>query len=94
MLVAQWLLAWPTYCCCYCCTRVTWQEAIVAAVLYDAAHEAAAFIVRLCTSKCISQEVATLHQLDMLLHDASALSVAVLQLPVLSLQEKQHNSDC
>jgi len=83
------------YTCSNFRTQVIWQDATVAAVLCDAAHEATAFVVCLCTSKCTSRVVATLHRPDMLLSDASAaLSVAVLQLPVLSPQEKQHNSDC
>ncbi len=44
----------------------------IAAVLCAAVHEATAFVVCLCTSKCMSQEIAALHQLDRLWCDASA----------------------
>ncbi len=94
--LASHLLGLTPLCCSHACLHFCFAPlANITAVLCDAVHEATAFVVCLCTIKCVIQEVATLHQLDMLLHDANAaLPVAVLQLPVLSLQEKQHYTDC
>jgi hypothetical protein len=83
------LLAWLEPSCCNCFTRVILQKATVAAFLYDAAHEATAFVMWLCASKCSSRVVATFHESDLWLFDAvSALSVANLPLSILCFCRK------